>query len=157
MELFGVVLSVPVAFVASMLYCLFLARVLLKFERASRWLRIVSRIVMALFAAELVLLVTLGPVRSRGVLGPSFYVAHIIFFFLGTPALANLLVLRPRPGALGTWYVAGAICTAFAFFLVLLQYTVSESLYGINDEDSPHSNVMILPTTCAAVSSKPLP
>jgi hypothetical protein len=157
MELLGIVLSIPVAFVASMLYCLFLARVLLKFERPSRWLRIVSRIVMALFAAELILLVTLGPVRSRGLFGPAFYVAHVIFFFLGTPALANLLVLRPRPGVLGTWYVAGAICTAFAFFLVLLQYTVSESLFGIDGENGPYSQIVTRPPTCAAVSSKPLP
>jgi hypothetical protein len=155
MELLGIVLSIPVAFVASMLYCLFLARVLLKFERPSRWLRIVSRIVMALFAAELILLVTLGPVRSRGLFGPGFYVAHVIFFFLGTPALANLLVLRPRPGVFGTWYVAGA--SAFAFFLVLLQYTVSESLFGIDGENGPYSQIVTRPPICAAGSSKPLP
>jgi hypothetical protein len=157
MELLGIVLSIPVAFVASMLYCLFLARVLLKFERPSRWLRMVSRIVMAMFAAELIMLVTLGPVRSRGLLGPGFYVAHLIFFFLGTPALANLLVLRPRRGVLAKWYLAAAVCTVFAFLLVLLQYSVSESLYGINDEDGPYSEVVRHPLTCAAVSSTPLP
>jgi hypothetical protein len=157
MELLSIVLSIPLAFVSSMLYCLFLARVLLRFERVSRWLRIVSRIVMASFAAEIILLVTLGPVRSRGLLGPGFYIAHVILFFLSTPALANLLVLRPRPGAVGTWYVAGTICTAFAFFLVLLQYTVSESLFGIDGENGPYSQVVTRPTTCAAGSSKPLP
>jgi len=150
MELLGIVLSIPVAFVASMLYCLFLARVLLKFERPSRWLRMVSRIVMAMFAAELIMLVTLGPVRSRGLLGPGFYV-------LGAPALANLLVLRPRRGVLAKWYLAAAVCTVFAFLLVLLQYSVSESLYGINDEDGPYSEVVRHPLTCAAVSSTPLP
>ncbi len=33
MELFGIAFSIPVAFVASMLYCLLLARVVAKFER----------------------------------------------------------------------------------------------------------------------------
>jgi len=157
MELLGIVLSIPVAFVASMLYCLLLDRIVLKLEGTSRWLRTVSLIILVLFAAELILLVTLGPVRSRGLLGPGFYAAHIIFFSLGTPALANLLVLRPRRGVLAKWYVAAAVCTLFAFFLVLLQYSVSESLYGINDEDGPYSEVVRHPPTCAAVSSKPLP
>jgi hypothetical protein len=157
MELLGIVLSIPVAFVTSMLYCLFLARVLSKFERPSRWLRVASRIVLVSFAAELILLITQGSVRSRGLLGPGFYVAHVVLFFLGPPALANLLVLRPRPGLLGTWYVAGAICTAFAFFLVLLQYTVSESLFGIDGENGPYSMIVTHPPTCAAESSKPLP
>ena len=125
MELFGIAFSIPVAFVASMLYCLLLARVVAKFERPSRWLRLFSSFVLASFAAELALLVSLGSVRSRSLLGPGFHVAHVILFFIGTPALANLLVLRPRNGFFAKWYVAGAVCTVFAFILVLLQYTVS--------------------------------
>jgi len=132
MELFGIAFSIPVAFVASMLYCLLLARVVARFERPSKWLRFFFIFVLVSFAAELALLVTLGPVRSRSLLGPSFYVAHVILFFIGTRALANILVLQPRNGVLAKWYVAGALCTALAFVLVLLQYTVSESLYGIS-------------------------
>jgi hypothetical protein len=138
MELFGIVLSIPVAFVASLLYCLLLDRLVLKMEVPSRWLRRGSLLILALFAVELILLVTLGPVRSRGLLGSGFYAAHLILFFLGPPALANLLVLRrPRGGVLAKWYVAAAACTVFAFFLVLLQYSVSEALYGIDDHDGP--------------------
>jgi hypothetical protein len=156
MELFGIAFSIPVAFVASMLYCLLMDRVVLKLERPSRWLRTISLLILVLFAAELILLVRLGSVRSRGLLGPSFYVAHVVFFFVGTPALANLLVLRPKGGVLAKGYVAAAACTLFAFFLVLLQYRVSESLYGINDGDGPYSEVIRYPATCEAVSSKPL-
>jgi hypothetical protein len=64
MELFSIVLSIPVAFVASILSCLFLARLVLKFERPSRCLRFTSRVVLALLAAELVLLVALGSVMG---------------------------------------------------------------------------------------------
>jgi hypothetical protein len=135
MELSGIVLSIPVALVASMVYSLFLARFVLERERPSRWLRLTSFLVLALFAAEIALLATLGSVRSRSLLGPGFYAVHLVLFFLGTPALANLLVLRPRRGFFAKWYVewyvAGALCTLFAFLLVLLQYAVSESLYGI--------------------------
>jgi hypothetical protein len=130
MELFGVALSVPVAFVSSALYCFLLIRVVCNHERLSRRLRLVSGVVLAMFAVEIALLIALGSVRSRGLLGPSFYVAHVVVFFLGPPALANLLILSRR-GPLVKWYVASALCTVFAFFLVLLQYTVAESLLGI--------------------------
>jgi hypothetical protein len=156
MEMLGIVLSIPVAFVASMLYSFFLSRVVLKYERLSRWLRFTSCFFLGLFACELGLLVTLGSVRSRGLLGPGFYVAHLAFFFMGPPALANLLVLRPRPGFLTNWYVAGVFCTLFAFFLVLLQYSVSESLYGIDGENGPYHEIVICPAT-SMEPSKPLP
>jgi hypothetical protein len=57
-------------------------------------------------------------------------------FVLGTPALANVLVLRPIACK---WYVAGLVCTIFAVFLVLLEYDVSEALYGINGTNGPFS------------------
>jgi hypothetical protein len=140
MELFGIFFSIPVAFAASMLYCLFLAKFVSKFVRLSNWLRAASVLILGLFAVEILLLISLGAVRSRGLLGPGFYVAHLVFFFLCTPALANVLILRPARGGLSTWYVAGFLCTLFAFLLVLLQYGVSESLYGINGDDGPYSH-----------------
>jgi hypothetical protein len=152
MELFGIALSIPVALVATTLYCLFLDRVVTKFGRLRSWFRLTSWCVLAVFAAELFLLVTMGSVRSRGLLGPGFYVAHLVLFFLGPPALANLLVLRSHRGIMAKWYVAASLCTVFAFFLVLLQYHVSESLYGINGDDGPYSR----PSTSPG-SSKPLP
>jgi hypothetical protein len=139
MELFGIVLSIPVAFVASMLYCLLAAKVISKAATLSRWLRIASCVVLGLFAVEILLLVTIGAVRARGLIGPGFYVAHVVFFFLCPPALANVLVLRLRRGSLSSWWLAGALCTMLAFGLVLLQYSVSEALYGIDGDNGPYS------------------
>ena len=141
MEIFGIFLSIPVAFAASMLYCRLLGKIVSRSGRWGRWLRLASKIVLGLFAIELVMLATLGAVRSRAIVGPSFYVAHILFFFLGTPALANLLILRTGGRSFSTWYVAATICTVFAFLLVLLQYSVSESLYGIDGDDGPYSSL----------------
>jgi hypothetical protein len=129
-----------------MLYCLLLVKVVAKLKQISQFLRIVSTLILGLFAVELVLLVTLGAVRSRGLLGPSFYVVHIGLFFLGTPALANLLILRRNSEPFRIWYVVGLICTAFAFFLVLLQYSVSESLYGIDGDNGPYSCISLVST-----------
>ena len=129
-------LSVPVAFVASMTYCAFLAYVVRATERPRRLLYWLSLVVLSLLAIELVLLTTLGAVRSRAAVGPLFSVGHVVVFLFGTPALANALLLR-RGGM--RWYVAGLLCTALAFGLVLLQYGVSEGLYGIDGTNGPYS------------------
>ena len=128
MELFGILFSIPVAFVLSMGYCALLAKVLRSFDRLYVFLYVPSIIVLSIFLVEVILLLSLGAVRSRALVGPAFYPAHLIVFFLGTPALANVLVLRT---VFCKWYVAGIICTVLGVFLVLLQYGVSESLYGI--------------------------
>lgn len=157
MELLGIALSFPVALVASALYCLFLGRVVSKSEKSARWLRLGSYLILGLLGVEVVLLVTLGAVRSRALLGPSFYVAHLIFFFAASPALANLLVLRNKGGSFTKWYVAAVLCAVLAFFLVLLQYSVSESLYGIDGNNGPYSEFITHKSTCAAESNTLLP
>ena len=130
MELFGVVLSIPVAFAVCAIYCYGIAK-LPKSGQLNRGLRYAGYSVLLGFLIEIVLLGALGAVRSRGILGPGFYVAHLVIFFLGPPALANALVLHPK-GFLTRWYVATVLCTIFAFSLVLLQYGVSEALFGID-------------------------
>jgi hypothetical protein len=152
MELLGIVLSVPVAFVASMLYCLVIAKVISKWIAFSRLIRRASYVLLALLLVEILLLVTIGAVRSRVLLGPGFYVAHMVFFFLCTPALANILVLQQRAMVVGRWYVAGLICTVFAFGLVMLQVGVSEALYGVDDEGGPFSTTTQLQIPQLAMS-----
>src|SRR5918995_6046106 len=93
--------------------------------------------ILIAFVIELLLLATLGAIRARAMLGPGFYAAHVLLFFVSTPALANALILRKRTGLVGRWYVAVPLCTLFALFLVLLQYGVSEALYGIDGGDGP--------------------
>jgi hypothetical protein len=85
------------------------------------------------------MLLTLGAVLCRSILGLSFYVVHVILFFISVPSLANVLVLRQRRRFVDRWYVAGLLCTVFAFLLVLLQYSVSESLYRDRAKNSRRS------------------
>jgi hypothetical protein len=138
MELFGIILSVPIAFVISMAYCAFLANVVRRLDFARRLLFVVSLILLGLFLIELLLLAIFGAVHSRAAVGPGFYVAHVFFFFVGVPALGNVLVLPISGPILGRWYFAGAICTLFVVLLVLLQYGVSEALYGVDGIDGPY-------------------
>jgi hypothetical protein len=113
--------------------------VISRYELLRRWFYITSLIILLAFVGELTLLATLGAVESYALIGPFFYVAQSIFFLLGTPALANVLLLGRRGLFLRWWIVAGGVCTIFAFGLVLLQYDVSEALYGIDGTNGPYS------------------
>jgi hypothetical protein len=139
MEIFGILLSIPVAVVASMVYSALLAKFVRRLGLMRHIIYGISVILICLFVIELALLVTLGAVRSRAVVGPVFYVVHVVLFFFGTPALANVLILGGRAPLVSRWYFAGAICTIFAVFLVLLQYSVSEALFGIDGTNGPYS------------------
>jgi hypothetical protein len=137
MELIAIALSVPSAFVASIVYCMFVTKIVRRLDRVSRAILWLSAAVLGWFAVEVVLLVVIGAVRARTLLGPGFYAAHLAVFFLGTPALANVMLLRPRTAV--RWYMVVPLCTAFALVLVLLQYGVSEALYGVDGIGGPFS------------------
>jgi len=138
MEVFAIMLSVPAAFIASLVYCFILTKLVMDTESLRRAVLGVSMGVLLVWAVEIVLLVTIGAVRSRAIIGPAFYAAHSAVFVLGTPALANVLVLWPPKGVL-RWFWAVPMCTVFGVALVLLQYGVSEALYGVEGRGGPFS------------------
>ena len=139
MEVLGIALSVPVAFAACLVYCFLLARIVIHLDRLRRALWAASAFVLLAVAVEVALLATLGAVRSRAIIGPAFYVGHVALFFLGPPALGNLLVLWP-PRGMVRWYWAVPLCTLLAFGLVLLQYGVSDALFGVDGMGGPFSS-----------------
>jgi uncharacterized membrane protein YvlD (DUF360 family) len=135
-ELVAIVLSGPAAFVASAVYCGLLTRFVRPIDQVRRLFMGVSLVVLGLFAVELVLLTTLGTVRSRVVIGPGFYLVHLLIFFLGTPGLANVLVLGRRAVRRNA---AAVLCAVFAVVLTLTQYGVFEALYGVDGDTGPFS------------------
>jgi hypothetical protein len=136
MELFAILLSLPVALLLSSVYCLTLAKVIARSQSASHWLRVSSWVIWGILVTELLLLSTLGAVKSRELIGSAFYFTHVSVFILSLPALANLLVLRGGV-FVRRWFLAAAICSVVAVPLVFLQYGVSEALYGVEDALQP--------------------
>ena len=67
MEIFGIILSIPAAFVVSMIYCLFVAKVVTRPERLIWWVRRASQVVLVLLVVEVIFVVLIGAVRSRAV------------------------------------------------------------------------------------------
>src|SRR4051812_31619016 len=131
MELFGIMLSIPVAFVASVVYAAILKRVALP-KALTTAMAAVSILVLVGLAAEWVALATVGAVACRAAIGPPFYLAHLAIFLLAIPALVNLLVLKAPDSAWSSWVAVGFFGSMLALPVVITQYGVSEALYGID-------------------------
>lgn len=132
MEIFGILFSIPVVFVLILGYGVLLHRVVAVHDRFPGFLRVASGVVLGFLAIEVVLLASLGPIWCRQVFGVGFEVVHLLLFFLATPSLATLLVLRGKSRPPGSWFAAAAACALFALLHVLLQYGVSEALHGVD-------------------------
>ena len=139
MELFGIVFSIPAAFIASVVYRVFV----LKLHASWSWVKpvflLASYVVLGVILVEWILLLLLGAVGARLLVGPMFYPIHVGVFVLGTPALLNILILSPSSKHAGRWLQASSLSTVLALVLVLQQYLVSESLYGIDQGTGPFS------------------
>ena len=137
MEIFGIVLSVPVAFVASSVYSFVVRWLTSRLPWLAKPALVASIAVLVSLVIEWCLLGVVGAVRSREIIGPIFHPLHLAVFFLSVPALANILVLR-KPGS-GFWrsMMVGLFCTALALPVVLTQIAVSEALYGIDGSGGP--------------------
>jgi len=138
-ELFGIALSVPAAFVVSLVYRFLLLTASKRWPRIKPVFIFSSLVILAGIVAEWGFLAWRGAVGTRVLIGPVYYVGHLLIFFLGCPALINVLVL-PRPSRwYARWWFTLPLCAALALVLVVQQYVVSEALYGIDGADGPFS------------------
>jgi hypothetical protein len=131
MEMVGLVLAMPMGFVAAAIYTVLATRIVLPRPGLTRLFVAASWVVLAVIACEIILLATIGAVRSHDALGGFFTVPHVVGFLLGTPAAANLLALRLNRGWPGRWYVVASICAIVAFACVMLNISVDEAINGI--------------------------
>jgi hypothetical protein len=141
MELFGIVLSIPGAFIASAVYRSLLMLAVRRWPLIRPVFKVASYIVLTGIIAEWMFLALRGAVGTRVAVGPLYFVAHVSIFFLGTPALMNLLALSNPSKWYARWWLSVPLCTVLAFVLVLQQYVVSEALYGIEGTDGPFSQI----------------
>ena len=140
MEVFGILFSVPLAAVATLMYSVIVARV--RWFNRGRPLAVIRRLstlALVLIAAEILACSIVGAVQARAMIGPTFVVIHLMLFFLGVPSLSNLFVLG-KDDASERWKYAIVPCTALAFVLVMMNIYVSEALYGIDGQGGPYSS-----------------
>ena len=131
MEVFAILLSAPISFVATVLYRRAIIWAAARSQLVREVLPPVSIAVLALIALESTLVLSLGAVRCKELLGRAFEDVHLALFMLGVPALANVLILRAA-AAFRHWFIVASLCAVFALFVVMLQYEVTEQIYGID-------------------------
>jgi hypothetical protein len=132
MELFGIAFSVPVALVTSAAYSFFLGKFARPRVRLSKTLMFLSIAVLSAWVIEFIAVISFGGAGLNEWFGPLFYRVHLVLFFLAVPSLAAVVMLQTVRPALAKWYIAAVICTVFALIAVLLQYAVSEAIFGID-------------------------
>ncbi|HZY30438.1 MAG TPA: hypothetical protein VFF86_02235 [Candidatus Methylomirabilis sp.] len=144
MELFGILFAIPAAFIAAAIYAR-LIRVVLRYRlitRISLWL---SGVVLVGLLVEWGALVTVGAVRSRAIIGPTFYPIHLVLLLFALPALANILIVTKGDTMLGSWFMVAFLCSVLAVPVVLTQYGVAEALYGIDGAGGPYGQAPTIP------------
>ena len=145
MEMYAILFSCPAAFVATLVYAVLLRCAASLWPGIRPWFRGASLVVLGGLGIEVLLWSQIGAVSSRRLLGPSFELGHLVFFFFSIPAIANLMVLQRRVPFLANPFVASAACAIFAPFLATFHYDVMEALFGINGTDGPFS--LLFPAT----------
>ena len=132
MELYGIALSVPMSFVASIIYSLIVGKITSLWIFLSRPLIWISSLVLVLGVLEVVAVLTLGVVDLQDIVGTQYYRLHLTLFFLVSPSIVNIMKIQQAIPLFRKWYVIGTACSILTLCIVLLQYHVSESLFGIN-------------------------
>jgi hypothetical protein len=157
MEIFAILFSIPAAAVATFVYSQLIARApVINRGRLLTTIRVFSGIVLGSIGLEIVMLLAIGTIHTRQLVGSSFYPVHTLLFLGGVPSLANLIVLGKKDGR-SRWPYSVLPCTILGFVLVLMQYSVSEALNGIDVQGGPYSSrVGISRRNSTAASNTPL-
>lgn len=138
MELFGIMLSVPMSFVASSIYSVIIKKLTMKWKFLANPILWISALILSLIILEFLGVVTFGTIKLRETIGQSYYPIHTFLFFFALPSLVNVMRLQRKINFLSKWYVIGIACALFGLCVVLMQYSVSESLYGVDGTGVPY-------------------
>jgi hypothetical protein len=139
MEILGLTLAIPAVLVANFLYVLVVRFGLSRLTKLRPWLLWPSYLVVTLALIDVILVVTLGAVAARTLIGPAFWRFHLIVFLFAAPALANVLIMTRRGLWFRRWYATVAVCCVFGVFLVFFQVGVGDALYGADGVGGPFS------------------
>jgi hypothetical protein len=140
MESFALMLSVPASFIATIIYISILhilKTYIPRWSIISNYIFYASLGIIVTFVTEFIGVSTWGAINLRVYIGPVYYCVHLILFFLVIPSLANVLQLQKKVSFFSNWVVTAFICAVLALFVALLQYDVTETLYGIDGMKGP--------------------
>jgi hypothetical protein len=137
LESLGIAIGLLGGLVGAPVFCFALVKVirpLATISRISFWFAIV---LLSLFLLEVGLVLSLGVIGARELVGPAFFILHAGLTFSIAPALACALLLGRRSIA-RLWFVAAAVCWVVGGGAIFYQYEVAETLYGVDGMDGPY-------------------
>ncbi len=132
MELYGIMLSVPFFYISSSIYSIIIGRITKKLQFLTPPLFWISGAVIGIIFFEFIAVSMFGPDKLQEAIGPSYYSIHFVFFVLAIPGIVHLMKLQTRFPFLSNWPVIGVFCAIFALCIIIQQYAISETLFGIN-------------------------
>jgi hypothetical protein len=136
-EAFGIAVVLVGGLVGAPIFCFVLAKVVRRFAQAATLAWWVAVPLVFLYVLELLLALTRGVLSTRALIGPSYFLIHVLLTFSAAPALACVLILGRRNVA-AWWPVAAAICWIIGAASIFYQYDVAEALYGIDGQGGPY-------------------
>ncbi len=138
MENFGIILSVPGAFIASILFSAMLGKVTHKLPNLVYPLKLGSSAILLTAVAETIAVTTIGPIRLQEITERTYYPLHVVVFLLTLPALSGTMRLQNKFEKLSKWYYVGSFCAVVGLLIVLQQYVVSEAIFGVDGVGGPY-------------------
>lgn len=136
METLGIALALLGGLVAAPVFCFILVRLVRPFHALATPMFWAGVTVVALFSVEALLVSLLGIRGTRELVGPAFFLTHVVLTLSLAAALACALLLGKR--SLKTWWpLAAAICWVAGAGAIFFQYDVAETLYGIDGAGGP--------------------
>jgi hypothetical protein len=158
MELFGLLLAVPLTFATSLVYTALILAVFRFLPVVGRVLVAASCFVVALVAVELLLLAAMGARGTYAHLGHAFTVMHFLGFPLGPPAVANLVLHFASRWKLNKWlrFSSAMLCCWIACMAALLGHIiVDEAIVGIDAGKPFYMTPSGAPNKAAAPNRRP--
>ena len=131
MEGFALILNMPLSFVLSSVYSILLIRFIKPHTKLSTFMFWPSSVVIYALILETILVTAIGPNGLVELLGSSYFQIHLGIFILSVPSLVTILALQKKFPKISKWYITALICVALATHVLLLQYHVTDSLFGI--------------------------
>jgi hypothetical protein len=137
MEAFAIVLYRAAGIIAAPVFCLVLAKGGRQFPQSTSigfWL---AAVFVSSFCIEITLAATIGILETRALIGPAYFLMHVLLTFSAAPALACLLLLG-RHRIMGGWAAAAIVSWLVGAGAIFYQYNVAETLYGMDGSGGPY-------------------
>ncbi len=135
MEIIGLLLSIPVCLIVSVIYSRFAISAYQNEGLSAKILKLITWIVLPFLAIEVILLLSVGPVRAYQIFSKPFYLMHYLVFLTGPPSLTNVIAYQIKKK---DWskrkkiILVSVLCFVFSMSMVLNNVAVSEAIFGVN-------------------------